>query len=91
MPTCVQVVPSARRCRASVAVASAEIELVRSVYDRDGRGVEHLYALYRPDRYSFEFDLVRAGGASKRSWFAAPLAARKAAAKSKSSSNIRFI
>jgi GntR family transcriptional regulator len=64
---------------------------VRTVYDRDGRGVEHLYALYRPDRYSFEFDLVRSGGARKRSWFASPLAARKAAAKSKSSTNIRFI
>jgi GntR family transcriptional regulator len=74
-----------------VETGSPLIELARTVYDRDGRGVEHLYALYRPDRYSFEFDLVRAGGARKRSWFAAPLAARKAAAKSKSSSNIRFI
>jgi GntR family transcriptional regulator len=74
-----------------VETGSPLIELVRTVYDRDGRGVEHLYALYRPDRYSFEFDLVRSGGASKRSWSASPLAARKAAAKSKSSSNIRII
>jgi GntR family transcriptional regulator len=74
-----------------VETGSPLIELVRTVYDRDGRGVEHLYALYRPDRYSFEFDLVRSGGARKRSWFASPLAARKAAAKSKSSTNIRFI
>jgi GntR family transcriptional regulator len=73
-----------------VETGSPLIELVRTVYDRDGRGVEHLYALYRPDRYSFEFDLVRSGGARKRSWFASPLAARKAA-KSKSSTNIRFI
>jgi GntR family transcriptional regulator len=74
-----------------VETGSPLIELVRTVYDRDGRGVEHLYALYRPDRYSFELDLVRSGGARKRSWSASPLAARKPAAKSKSSTNIRFI
>lgn len=67
------------------------IELVRTVFDRDGRGVEHLHALYRPDRYSFEFDLVRSGGASKRSWSARPVELRKQARKSKSSPNIAFI
>ena len=35
------------------------IELTRVVYDQSGRGVEHLHALYRPDRYAFEIDLVR--------------------------------
>jgi GntR family transcriptional regulator len=74
-----------------VETGSSLIELVRTVYDRDGRGVEHLYALYRPDRYSFEFDLVRSGAARKRSWSASPLAARKLPAKSKSSATIRFI
>jgi GntR family transcriptional regulator len=74
-----------------VETGSPLIELVRTVYDRDGRGVEHLYALYRPDRYSFEFDLVRSGAARKRSWSASPLAARKLPAKSKSSATIRFI
>jgi GntR family transcriptional regulator len=74
-----------------VETGSPLIELVRTVYDRDGRGVEHLYALYRPDRYSFELDLVRSGGGRKRSWSASPLAARKPAAKPKSSTNIRFI
>jgi GntR family transcriptional regulator len=74
-----------------VETGSPLIELVRTVYDRDGRGVEHLYALYRPDRYSFEFDLVRSGAARKRSWSASPLAARKLPAKSKSSTTIRFI
>ncbi len=39
------------------------IELVRVVYDQAGRGVEHLHALYRPDRYAFEIDLVRSGAA----------------------------
>jgi GntR family transcriptional regulator len=74
----------------SVEIGSPLIELVRTVYDRDGRGVEHLYALYRPDRYSFEFDLVRSGAAKKRGWSASP-AARKPAGKSKSSNTIRFI
>jgi len=44
------------------------IELVRVVYDRDGRGVEHLHALYRPDRYTIEFDLVRSGSARAKRW-----------------------
>jgi GntR family transcriptional regulator len=44
------------------------IELVRVVYDQDGNGVEHLHALYRPDRYTLEFDLVRSGTAEAKAW-----------------------
>lgn len=44
------------------------IELVRVVYDQAGRGVEYLHALYRPDRYSFEFDLMRSGVNDNRGW-----------------------
>ena len=44
------------------------IELVRTVYDQSGRGVEHLHALYRPDRYAFEIDLVRSGAADTKAW-----------------------
>ncbi len=44
------------------------IELVRVVYDQVGRGVEHLHAFYRPDRYAFEIDLVRSGAAKTRGW-----------------------
>ena len=44
------------------------IELVRVVYDQAGRGVEHLHALYRPDRYAFEIDLVRSGAAKAKAW-----------------------
>jgi GntR family transcriptional regulator len=43
------------------------IELTRVVYDQSGRGVEHLHALYRPDRYAFEIDLVRSSERS-RAW-----------------------
>ena len=53
------------RCRRGARRAHAGtplIELTRVVYDQSGRGVEHLHALYRPDRYAFEIDLVRSGG-----------------------------
>ncbi|MDO9413950.1 MAG: GntR family transcriptional regulator [Pseudolabrys sp.] len=55
-----------------ITTGSPLIELVRIVYDRDNRGVEYLHALYRPDRYGFEFDMVRAGHATKRSWATSP-------------------
>ncbi|HEY6024050.1 MAG TPA: GntR family transcriptional regulator [Pseudolabrys sp.] len=52
------------------------IELVRVVYDQAGRGVEHLHALYRPDRYAFEIDLVRSDVAEAKGW--APVVSRTA-------------
>ena len=64
--------------------------LVRADYDRNGRGVEHLRALYRPDRYTFEFDLIRSNGARKKSWSAFPLVLRKPK-KPKSSTAISFV
>ncbi len=51
-----------------VHTGSPLIELVRVVQDQNGRGVEHLHALYRPDRYAFEIDLVRSGEAAGLSW-----------------------
>jgi len=57
------------------------IELVRVVYDQAGRGVEHLHALYRPDRYAFEIDLVRSGTADTKAWapvFSCPANSRTA-------------
>jgi GntR family transcriptional regulator len=49
-----------------IRAGSPLLELVRVVFDQSGRAVEHLHALYRPDRYAFEMDLVRtkAGGAT---------------------------
>ena len=58
------------------------IELVRVVYDQDGRGVEHLHALYRPDRYAFEIDLVRSGAADTAAW--SPVVRRNGKATAKS-------
>ncbi|ASJ73936.1 GntR family transcriptional regulator [Granulosicoccus antarcticus] len=50
------------------AVGSALISLTRVVYDKSGQGVEHLHALYRPDRYRIEVDLCRAGSEDERYW-----------------------
>jgi GntR family transcriptional regulator len=58
-----------------VRVGSPLIELVRVVYDRNGRGVEHLHALYRPDRYNLEMELVRSGKGNAGTW--APVAGAK--------------
>jgi len=57
-----------------VRTGSPVIELVRIVCDQSGRAVEHLHALYRPDRYAFEMDLVRSGAARTKTW--APVARR---------------
>lgn len=51
-----------------VSVGSPLISLTRVVYDKDGKGVEHLHALYRPDRYRIEIDLCRADGEDGRYW-----------------------
>jgi len=51
-----------------VRVGSPLIELVRIVYDCDGRGVEHLHALYRPDRFTLEMELERQTDGSGRAW-----------------------
>jgi GntR family transcriptional regulator len=52
----------------NVDIGSALIALTRVVYDGKGRGVEHLHALYRPDRYAFRMDLVRTGRDGGRRW-----------------------
>ncbi len=65
-----------------VRIGSPLIELVRVVYDQSGRGVEHLHALYRPDRYAFEIDLVRSGAADTKAW--APVVRRQAKPNSRS-------
>ena len=51
-----------------VRTGSPLIELVRVVYDQAGQGVEHLHALYRPDRYALEFDLIRLGDSEAKAW-----------------------
>jgi GntR family transcriptional regulator len=56
-------------------IGSALLSLTRVVTEPSGRGVEHLQALYRPDRYSFRMDLMRTGDSGERRWSPAPVAA----------------
>jgi GntR family transcriptional regulator len=51
-----------------VSVGAPLIVLERVVFDKEGRGVEHLEAFYRPDRYRIQVDLGRVGDTSSRHW-----------------------
>lgn len=64
-----------------VRTGSPVLELIRVSFDQLGRGVEHLHALYRPDRYAFEIDLVRSGAADTKAW--SPVVRGKGKAKTK--------
>ncbi|MFC0386973.1 GntR family transcriptional regulator [Muricoccus vinaceus] len=51
-----------------VEIGAPLIALTRLVQDEEGRPVEHLRALYRPDRFSFEMQLQRTGAEGARRW-----------------------
>ena len=51
-----------------VEVGSALLGTTRAVFAADGSGVEHLSALYRPDRYSLHMEMVRTEAAGVRRW-----------------------
>lgn len=51
-----------------VSVGSALLALTRVVHDAQGRGVEYLSALYRPDRFRLEMSLTRVGSTEDRHW-----------------------
>lgn len=51
-----------------VEVGSPLLAITRTVFDRTGKGVEHLAALYRPDRYAFQMELMRIGRGPERRW-----------------------
>lgn len=51
-----------------VSVGSALLSLTRTVRDADGKGVEYLSALYRPDMFKLEMQLARVGRDSARHW-----------------------
>ncbi len=44
------------------------IALTRTLFDDQGRGVEHLDALYRPDRFRLEMRFERVGRGAARHW-----------------------
>ncbi len=54
------------------------LSLTRVVQDAAGRGVEHLHALYRPDRFSFQMELLRTGTLGERRWKPLPSVTAKA-------------
>lgn len=49
-------------------IGAALIAMTRVVFDPSGRGIEHLQAFYRPDRYSFHMELERTGADGARRW-----------------------
>jgi GntR family transcriptional regulator len=51
-----------------VEVGSALLGTTRTVFAADGSGVEHLSALYRPDRYALQMEMVRTEAAGVRRW-----------------------
>ena len=51
-----------------VDVGSALLGTTRTVFAADGSGVEHLSALYRPDRYALRMEMVRTEDAGVRRW-----------------------
>jgi GntR family transcriptional regulator len=51
-----------------VEIGSPLISLTRVVLGADGRGVEYLSALYRPDMHQFHMALMRAGEDTNRHW-----------------------
>jgi GntR family transcriptional regulator len=51
-----------------VGIGTALLELRRVVLDRDGRPVEYIRALYRPDRYQYNMVLSRVQGGDTRIW-----------------------
>lgn len=59
-----------------VAVGDALTSLTRTVYASDGGGVEHLAALYRPDRYRFAMELTKISDNAETIWAPAQGSAR---------------
>jgi GntR family transcriptional regulator len=51
-----------------LSVGSALVSLTRIVHGPDGEGLEHLHALYRPDRYSLQMQLIRKEESGRRHW-----------------------
>lgn len=51
-----------------VAAGTALLEVDRIMRDADGRAVEHLRALYRPDQFQLEMQLARVGEGDARHW-----------------------
>ena len=51
-----------------MSTGAALLSLTRVVYDDQGRGIEYLSALYRPDMFRMDMALTRVGGEENRHW-----------------------
>lgn len=51
-----------------LSIGSPLVSLTRVVYGASEEGMEYLHALYRPDRYSLQMNLVRTGAEGRRHW-----------------------
>ena len=51
-----------------VQVGSALLAITRTVFDQNGRAVEHIVILYRPDRYAYRMKLARVQGSATKLW-----------------------
>jgi GntR family transcriptional regulator len=51
-----------------VAVGSALLAVRRLIHDEDGRPVQWLHGLYRPDRYEYQMQLSRVGDIDAKVW-----------------------
>ncbi len=51
-----------------VPIGAALLKLSRTVYDQDGRAVEFVTGLYRPDRYQYKMTLSRVAGGANKLW-----------------------
>ncbi len=52
----------------NVQLGAPLLSIRRMVFARDGRPVEYIAALYRPDRYQYRMNLTRVGSETERSW-----------------------
>ena len=52
----------------NIDVGAPLVSVRRVVYGQNNQGMEYLSAVYRPDRYNLQMDLVRTGGESSRQW-----------------------
>lgn len=51
-----------------VPIGAALLKLSRTVYDQNGRAVEYVTGLYRPDRYQYKMTLSRVGDKARKRW-----------------------
>jgi GntR family transcriptional regulator len=54
--------------RLDVRVGSPLLSITRTVFDQNGRPVEHINILYRPDRYQYRMKLTRVQGSATKLW-----------------------